>query len=90
MKKKLVSALTGTTFVPPSHDRVTQRQRCEELRAERTLLFSELLHQVGSRHVQTTAREGIPAQVHGLHAYREREGPANITGGDIIQCCVCG
>lgn len=70
----------GLTFVPPGHDGVTQGQGPEELCAVWTRLLSQLLHQLGGGHEEAAAREGIPAQVHGLLTHGE-EGQI-YSGGD--------
>lgn len=54
------------TVLPLRHDRVAQGQSPEEPPAGWTPPSSQLLHQAGSRHVQASAGEGVPAQIHGL------------------------
>lgn len=63
----------GTTIYPLGHDGVTQGQRSEKLSANGTLPPSDFLHQARSRHEQTTARVGIPAQVHGLQKKKKKK-----------------
>lgn len=76
---------TEPTLVALSHDSVTQRQSSEELAAERTLLSPQLLHQAGGWHEEASARERIPAQVHGLLAGREKGGTQPCT--DLLWSC---
>lgn len=65
LKQKKVEP--NLTVLPLCHDRVAQGQSPEELPAGWTLVSSELLHKALGRHVQASARERVPPQIHGLH-----------------------